>query len=55
VNILKNIFEKNFRHMAKLATRQPRLPEGKKKKKKKRGPGAIKSAGLWKRLEGGGG
>jgi hypothetical protein len=51
VNILKNIFEKNFRHMAKLA---PRLPK-KKKKKKKRGAGAIKSAGLWKRLEGGGG
>jgi len=52
VNILKNIFEKNFRHMAKLATRHPRLPQ---EKKKKGGAGAIKSAGLWKRLEGGGG
>jgi hypothetical protein len=54
VNILKNIFEKNFRHMAKLAPRHPASPI-EREKKKKRGAGAIKSAGLWKRLEGGGG
>jgi len=55
VNILKNIFEKNISpHSGEISP--PTTPASpKKREKKKRGPGATKSAGLWKRLEGGGG
>jgi hypothetical protein len=58
VNILKNIFEKNLSPHGEISP--PPLPpptqeRGKKKKKKKRGAGATKPAGLWKRLEDGGG